>query len=315
MIKKKKPIVISVMACLVILCAAVLWPVKTKNDSSGYKEYETLVNMSRTLNDSDEASEFVFAKKNELVDMFGGLLETIESEFGGPVPSDCPDCGELCPEIPMNFFARFFRLVLMKAETLEENKMFGNSCKWNELLMHVGIIANNGGNVMSSLAMTACFQRSSARIFRQIEYLSREEKKELFEELKSLDASLVKEKSTELIQENIKKEKYYLKVYLKRPALDREYCRTVVAFCMIRLLLEDYRSANGTYPDRLEECMREDGEGDFINRIPWKMVYRKEGDSFVLYSCGPDGVDDQGQFKYFTVLAMGEKGDLDIPKY
>ena len=136
-----------------------------------------------------------------------------------------------------------------------------------------------------------------------------------FEELKSLDASLVAEKSTELIQENIKKEKYYLKVYLKRPALDREYCRTVVAFCMIRLLLEDYRSANGTYPDRLEECMREDGEGDFINRIPWKMVYRKEGDSFVLYSCGPDGVDDQGQFKYFTVLAMGEKGDLDIPKY
>jgi len=53
-----------------------------------------------------------------------------------------------------------------------------------------------------------------------------------------------------------------------------------------------YRQQHGDYPDSLDAF----GDRDFIIDpfTDQRFVYRRDGDSFTLYSLGPNGVDDGG---------------------
>ena len=319
----KKSAALCAAICLLIVGAVILRLRVIKNRDSagytGYKKYEILVNVARTLNDAGGTRKVVGPQRDELLAEYSDLLETVESEFGGAIPPDGGGCDALRPdETPIAFFMPVFRLLMFKAGSFEAGGTFGESCQWNVLLMNTGLIANMGADVESSSAMVYCFDKAVSSICRQIEdpdrYSSGEGNSELLKALVSLDDSLVAETSTERAQDKIRKSRIYVEAYLRRPAYNRDCCRTLLAFCMAKLLLADYRFRNGSYPDRLRECLPPVYSRDLF-AAPWELIYRKEGDSYVLYSCGPDGADDRGLFKPFERLALGEKGDLKVPEY
>lgn len=67
--------------------------------------------------------------------------------------------------------------------------------------------------------------------------------------------------------------------------------------------LRAYHQRNGRYPDSLDEV----GDADFLND-PFsggRFAYRRDGDNFVLYSVGGDGLDGGGQHD-----PKGDTGDL-----
>lgn len=69
--------------------------------------------------------------------------------------------------------------------------------------------------------------------------------------------------------------------------------RAIVDDVLVRLAcqLAEHRLARGSYPTSLDEI----GGDDTIDPLTGEpFVYRREGESFALYSIGPDGVDDGG---------------------
>ncbi len=64
------------------------------------------------------------------------------------------------------------------------------------------------------------------------------------------------------------------------------------------LAIRCYQQTHGRWPDRLEDLVPEAFESlpldPFSNR---PLVYRKSGESFLLYSVGQDGIDDGGDFE------------------
>lgn len=62
-------------------------------------------------------------------------------------------------------------------------------------------------------------------------------------------------------------------------------------------LLQSYRSAHGAYPQTLAAALAENrivGELDDPFAASGHLRYRRSGDDYVLYSVGPDGIDDGG---------------------
>ncbi len=78
---------------------------------------------------------------------------------------------------------------------------------------------------------------------------------------------------------------------------DRESSVTDNALCLTAMALQGYKMEHGNYPDSLEQLCP-----SFLRHVPddpfaarGSLKYRKEGGSYVLYSVGPDGVDDGGR--------------------
>jgi hypothetical protein len=63
------------------------------------------------------------------------------------------------------------------------------------------------------------------------------------------------------------------------------------------LAVQLFRNEHGRPPDRLDELTP-----NYFSQLPldpWtgkRVIYRREGEAFVLYSTGPDGIDDGGRF-------------------
>lgn len=83
-------------------------------------------------------------------------------------------------------------------------------------------------------------------------------------------------------------------VYSKA-ARARDQSLARVALCRVALELKAYKARNGHYPDTLAELQQhlawDVPEDVFSGDAP---AYRLSGDGFVLYSVGPDGVDNGG---------------------
>lgn len=81
-----------------------------------------------------------------------------------------------------------------------------------------------------------------------------------------------------------------------RTALRKEISARVCAgVSPVVLALGVYRSEQGQYPARLEELVPDllpEPPVDVVHKSP--LVYRRSDDGYVLYSLGPDGVDDGG---------------------
>jgi len=80
-----------------------------------------------------------------------------------------------------------------------------------------------------------------------------------------------------------------------RVSLERS--ATANALLIAQLALQAYRADNGHYPDTLPSLAPR-----YVQRAPLDpfdpatpLRYRRDGDGYVLYSVGPDGVDDGGQ--------------------
>lgn len=78
---------------------------------------------------------------------------------------------------------------------------------------------------------------------------------------------------------------------------DRESSITDNAICLTSMALQGYKMEHGSYPESLEKLCP-----SFLSHIPddpfaasGSLKYRKEGSTYVLYSIGPDGVDDGGR--------------------
>jgi hypothetical protein len=98
--------------------------------------------------------------------------------------------------------------------------------------------------------------------------------------------------------------------------LRRAKCRLL----QVDLALRMYRHDNGRWPDSLDELLPA-----YLPAVPLDsydsyseqpLRYRREGDEFVLYSVGQDGVDNGGRFGNTTEY-LGEEGgyDLDLDTY
>jgi hypothetical protein len=93
-------------------------------------------------------------------------------------------------------------------------------------------------------------------------------------------------------------------------------CRLLQADLALRM----YRHDNGRWPDSLDELLPA-----YLSAVPLDsydlypdqpLRYRREGDGFVLYSAGQDGVDNGGRFRN-TREYLGKEGgyDLDLDTY
>lgn len=96
--------------------------------------------------------------------------------------------------------------------------------------------------------------------------------------------------------------------------LDRAYD----AMLMLRCALETYRAKHGSYPASLSDLspgtLTKLPDDPFSPGAPLR--YRKTEKGFVLYSVGPDGIDDGGRAipapstAGMTLVQIGSKGDV-----
>jgi hypothetical protein len=98
--------------------------------------------------------------------------------------------------------------------------------------------------------------------------------------------------------------KVVLPAYFGSPPPSEREASLRTAFTTLGLSLEQWKSREGTYPDRLEQLVPQDIEA--IPLDPWDpgagslhYLVQKSGTaavqgSVLLYSVGPDGVDDGG---------------------
>jgi hypothetical protein len=80
-----------------------------------------------------------------------------------------------------------------------------------------------------------------------------------------------------------------------RATQDRDRSLTRNQLCRIALETKAYKGSNGAYPDNLDELQRHlawDIPLDVFSGKP--LLYRIQGEGFVLYSVGPDGIDNGG---------------------
>ncbi len=88
------------------------------------------------------------------------------------------------------------------------------------------------------------------------------------------------------------------------------YVRTRLRLLYTALRLEAYRKSQGRYPARLAEL----GDGPyFTDPFSGKpFVYRPQGATYILYSVGPNGIDDGGQPFPEGRLRRDQPGDLGL---
>ena len=70
-----------------------------------------------------------------------------------------------------------------------------------------------------------------------------------------------------------------------------------------------YRADHGDYPDRLEQLIPNVIPGlpvDLYHDKPF--IYHRDADGYLLYSCGPNGIDDGGSHEDWDILAGRELG-------
>lgn len=99
--------------------------------------------------------------------------------------------------------------------------------------------------------------------------------------------------------------KVVLPAYFNSPSASERESSLHTAFTTLGLALEQWKSREGAYPDRLEQLVPQDIEA--IPLDPWdpgagslRYVVQKAGTGAVqgavlLYSVGPDGADDGGR--------------------
>jgi hypothetical protein len=82
---------------------------------------------------------------------------------------------------------------------------------------------------------------------------------------------------------------------------DYSFHRTVVLLRLMRgtLAIRAYQAGHGQLPENLDQLVPE-----FLPEVPddpygkGKLIYRREGETYLLYSVGPNGTDDGGHEKY-----------------
>jgi type II secretory pathway pseudopilin PulG len=89
---------------------------------------------------------------------------------------------------------------------------------------------------------------------------------------------------------------------------------TQKALLTAALALRAYRLDNGAYPGDLRDLVP-----DYLGAVPQDpfagdaaLRYRIDGDRYILYSIGPDGVDDGGTAIFSTDLVFGPKSEYRV---
>jgi hypothetical protein len=91
------------------------------------------------------------------------------------------------------------------------------------------------------------------------------------------------------------------------------YTRTRLRLLYTALLLEAYRKARGRYPASLNELGNSPYLTDPFSNKPF--VYRSQGQRYVLYSVGPNGIDDGGMPFPEGRLTRNQSGDMGLMPY
>jgi hypothetical protein len=93
--------------------------------------------------------------------------------------------------------------------------------------------------------------------------------------------------------------------------LKRDAALANVDLCRLTLALQDYRESHGQYPDTLDKLSATDSRLHLTDPFSGKpYVYRREGPGFLVYSFGPDMVDDGGTPNVDEKGKYHETGDI-----
>lgn len=68
---------------------------------------------------------------------------------------------------------------------------------------------------------------------------------------------------------------------------------------LLSIALRQYKDKNGIWPENLDEIKGLTNKENFIDLVNDQFfVYKLAGDSFILYSKGKNGIDDNGEYSY-----------------
>lgn len=94
---------------------------------------------------------------------------------------------------------------------------------------------------------------------------------------------------------------WFVVPYMYPKETDSDIAHTRQKLKAINAVIDRYKSQHGTYPSRLDDLINTDSEGlyfenDAIMNDSWnnRVKYKFENTKYILYSFGPNGVDDLG---------------------
>ncbi|MGH7972807.1 MAG: hypothetical protein ACREIC_29180, partial [Limisphaerales bacterium] len=213
----------------------------------------------------------------------------------------------------MNQLAEMKRLVqLLAAEgrLREIENRPGDAARSYTDAIRFGNEMSRGGFLITRLVGIACESIGCHALAKVVPKLSREDARIVLTDLEKVDADHVS------WAEVLRGEKYYVRYQLRhrlnpilwvmswwqtREAMERAETKHKIVVAHERLLagelaLRSYQSAQGRAPARLDDLVT-----NYLSTVPQDpftgrpFIYRSQGTNWLLYSVGPDGIDDGGR--------------------
>jgi hypothetical protein len=176
--------------------------------------------------------------------------------------------------------------------------------------IHFGCEISHGGLMINRLVSIACEGVGETRLFKLVPKLSRDQIRPLVPELEQINSYEVSwdevlRNENRFIRAQLGKYPNPLKLVSelwqarseKRVIRDRHYIAiTRLRLLTVELALRCYRSEQGHAPGSLDQLVPK-----YLQRVPsdpfsdHPLVYRPQGTNWLLYSVGPDRVDDGGK--------------------
>ncbi|MSU60116.1 MAG: hypothetical protein EXS35_18425 [Pedosphaera sp.] len=175
--------------------------------------------------------------------------------------------------------------------------------------IHFGTAINHGGFLIHALVSYACEAIPSASLLRLVPTLDCENARKLIAELEHIDRNAatwndIWTSEKMFMRHELRKDlkpARWIEIWKSLPSLKKARSKHDAITARRRLILTElalrcYQSENGQPPRQLDQLVPK-----YLERVPQDpfttqpLVYRPDGAKWLLYSIGPDGVEDGGK--------------------
>ena len=217
------------------------------------------------------------------------------------------------PDIANNYFRPLINLVCYSSDVAEADSKFYEASKFAIVLLQLGNSIADGGYDEDYNCRTTCVYHATKRLFRLSENINHAQCLSLIENIrKLLEHSRHKDETEQFRQRICLKEGQSVPISEKRFQrfeFQKNYYQTALTLCLAKLSVQAHYSKFGEFPKELASSSIEEFQFD-INNSPWHIAYQVNENTYSLYSFGPDGIDDGGDFVSIDQLERTGKGDL-----